>query len=317
MTNPAYTIRNYRPGDFHRLIQLACEVEKLKGTFCCTSPQDFIEDLGKPHRFPENNLFIAEIAGSIMGYLDVMPELTIGQVVLNCLVHPRHRPRGLVRRIVECGIQRAGALGVNRARVNIPQNNATARRLFARMGFEVVRRFLELRLDLSVTDELKTKRIVSPCRRLRRGEEDKLTQLQNRSFSDAWGFNPNTVEEIVYRTRLPRCSPRDIIIAFDFDKPVGYCWTRTSERVDEDMNGCKGHIYMLGVDPDHRGKGVGKRVLIAGLSHLKGKGVRRVELTVDSANTAACALYRSVGFEVSAATLWYEKVLSQGLSDIR
>jgi ribosomal protein S18 acetylase RimI-like enzyme len=67
---------------------------------------------------------------------------------------------------------------------------------------------------------------------------------------------------------------------------------------------------MLGVDPDHRGKGVGKQVLLASLSHMKSKGIRIVELTVDSENKTACFLYRSLGFEVHTSSLWYEKVLN-------
>jgi ribosomal protein S18 acetylase RimI-like enzyme len=43
------------------------------------------------------------------------------------------------------------------------------------------------------------------------------------------------------------------------------------------------------------------------LEDLKDKSVDIVELTVDSANPAACSLYESVGFEVFARTEWYEK----------
>jgi ribosomal protein S18 acetylase RimI-like enzyme len=43
---------------------------------------------------------------------------------------------------------------------------------------------------------------------------------------------------------------------------------------------------------------------------LKNKGIRIVDLTVDSENKAACALYRSAGFEVWTSSLWYEKALA-------
>jgi ribosomal protein S18 acetylase RimI-like enzyme len=57
---------------------------------------------------------------------------------------------------------------------------------------------------------------------------------------------------------------------------------------------------------------VGKRVLLAGLAHLKGKGLGVAELTVDGENEAACALYRSVGFKVRTSSLWYERAIGQG-----
>ena len=71
----------------------------------------------------------------------------------------------------------------------------------------------------------------------------------------------------------------------------------------------RGHIHMLGVDPGHRGKGIGKQVLLAGIAYLQSKGIRLVELTVDEENKTACALYKSLGFEISAQTVWYEKLL--------
>jgi mycothiol synthase len=67
---------------------------------------------------------------------------------------------------------------------------------------------------------------------------------------------------------------------------------------------------MFGVDPDYRGKGTGKRVLLAGLAHLKSKSLQVVELTVDSENEVACALYESIGFRVRTSSLWYEKAVS-------
>jgi mycothiol synthase len=172
-----------------------------------------------------------------------------------------------------------------------------------------VRRFLELRLDLSETHLPKINQTASLCHHLRRGEEDKLAQIQNRSFANTWAYSPNTIEHIIYRTSLPSCSLEDIILACDADEPIGYCWTRINLGDKKAISGRKGRIYMLGVDPDHQGKGVGKQVLLAGLSHLKSKGIRIVELTVDSENKAACALYRSMGFEAWKSSLWYEKVL--------
>ena len=67
---------------------------------------------------------------------------------------------------------------------------------------------------------------------------------------------------------------------------------------------------MLGVDPDYRGKEIGKRVLLAGLARLKSKSLPVAELTVDSENKAACALYKSIGFKVRTSSLWYEKVIN-------
>jgi len=308
-SEPAYIIRNYRPRDFDKLVQLASEVKKLKQTYSCTSPQDLVESLDLPNHFPEKNLFIAEISGNIAGYVDVVPELNISRAVLSYMLHPEHHRKVLTKRLVECAVNRAQELRVKTIHVNIPQDNRAAKRLFFKMGFKFVRRFLELRLDLSKARLLKINQTASICRCLRRGEEDKLVQVQNLSFANTWGYSPNTTEEIFYRTSLPNCSPEDIILACYADKLIGYCWTKIDSEENKAITRSKGRIYMLGVIPDHRGKGVGRQLLLAGLSLLKSRGVLTVELTVDIENKTACALYKSIGFEVRTRSLWYEKVL--------
>jgi len=66
---------------------------------------------------------------------------------------------------------------------------------------------------------------------------------------------------------------------------------------------------MLGVDPDYRSKGIGRELMMAGLARLRDRGLRVAELTVDSENRTARRLYESLGFEVRANTLWYEKAV--------
>lgn len=314
MSDLAYIIRNYRLEDLNKLLQFVAEVETLGEACICTTPQDLLESLGLPNHFPEDNLFIAERAGKIIGYLDVMPELNIGRAVLSCLVHPEHHRSDLPESLIERALNHAKELKLNVAHVNIPQENREAKRLFSKLGFSFVRRFLELRLDLSKAHLSKFSKTTFQLRPLRKGEEEKLTQIQNRSFLNTWSYNPNTSEDIIYRLGLPHCSVQDIILAFEVDKPIGYCWTKINPG--EDKANSEGRIYMLGVDPDHRGKGVGMHVLVAGLSLLKGKGIRIVHLTVDSANKAARALYSTVGFEVWKSSLWYEKALATPLSKV-
>ena len=66
---------------------------------------------------------------------------------------------------------------------------------------------------------------------------------------------------------------------------------------------------MIGVDPYLRSKGLGRKVLLKGLSHLKVKGIVKVELTADGQAPAARRLYQSVGFKEGLKTEWYEKKL--------
>jgi len=309
MSNPTYIIRNYHIQDFDKLVQLGAEVQELRQTWCLISPLDLIESVGQPNHSFKNNLFIVEMAGEIVGYADVRPELNIGRVVLRWLVHPKHCGRGLAAKLVDRAISRTIELGIMTIHVNISQDSLMAKQLLTKMGFTFVRRFLELRLDLFKALLPEISKMAPRCRPLQPGEEERLTQLQNHSFTGSWGYNANTVKEIIYRISLPNCSPEDIILAFDSDKPIGYCWTRINFWKNKTPGEGTGRIYMLGVDPGYRGRGLGRQLLLVGLSYLKSKGLRVVELTVDSKNKVACALYKSVGFRLWISSLWYEKRL--------
>ena len=309
MSNSPYAIRNYQPKDFDKYVLLSIEAEKLEPTGRCISPQVVAERLGQPNYSPEQDLFVAEVTGSIVGYMDVAPELTIGRVILDCWVQLEHRRRGLAAKLLSYAINRAQELGAKVAYVNMMEDNVVAKSVLSKLGFSFIRRYFEFRLDMAKLHWQDIDQAALGCRHLQRGEEDKLTQIQNRSFAGTWGYNPNTVEEITYRTNLSRFSLEDVVLTYDGDEVTGYCWTGltceggvTSER--------KGRIFMLGVDPDYRGKEIGKRVLLAGLARLKSKGLQVAELTVDSENKVACALYKSIGFKVRTSSFWYEKVIN-------
>lgn len=306
---PDIVIRNYRPGDLDSLALLVSRALDAEGGLYSVSAQDVIEGLGRPRHWPEEDLFVADRAGGAVGYVDVTAEPDIGRAVLSFLAHPGHRGEVVVMGLIKRAIIRAKKLKARRVHVNVLEGSESMRKLLANMGFRSIRRFLELRLDLSNGRVPNMDRISPRCRHLKRGEEGKLVHMQNRSFADTWGFNPNTLEEIIYRVNLPGCAPEDIILASDGENVMGYCWTRIYAGRDKVTADNKGRISMLGVDPCCRGKGVGREVLLAGLSYLKSNGVGIVELTVDSENKAACTLYRSAGFRIETTSLWYERTL--------
>jgi mycothiol synthase len=307
MSNSLYNIRNYQPADFDKYVLLLAEAEKLDPTGRCVSPRVIAEQLKRPGYSPEQDLFILWNE-DIVGYIDVKPELTIGRVVLDCWVHPEHRRRGLATKLLSNATSHARLLGAKAAHVNVSEDNVIAMKVLPRLGFSLIRRFLELGLNIADVDELDIAQAVLGSRYLQPGEEDKLTQLQNRAFAGTWGYNPNTVEEITFRVNSSTCSREDIAVIYVGDEAIGYCWTGIScEKGIPSMR--NGRILMLGVAPDCRGKGVGKKLVLAGLARFKSKSLQVAELTVDSQNKVACALYKSIGFKVRANSFWYGKVI--------
>jgi len=310
MTNSPYTIRNYQPVDFNKYVLLYKEAETLEPSGRRISPQAIAENLGRPNYSPEQDLFVIIRAGSLIGYMDMVLELNIGRVILDCWLRPEHRRRGLATKLLSYAMHRAKKLGANVAHVNIMKDNIVAKSVLSKLGFKCARQFLEFKLDMAKLRWQDVNQAAQGYCHLQCGEEYKLTQIQNRCFAGTWGYNLNTVETITYRTNLSNCSPEDVILAYDGDKVIGYCWTEITYEGEVTIGERKGRILMLGVDSDYRGRGIGRRLLLAGLAYLRSKGIQMVELTVDSENKVACALYRSVGFKFWKRSLWYEKAIN-------
>ena len=306
--NSLYSIGSFRPSDFDKYILLLAEAEELEPTGRCASPLVVANQLARPNYFPEQDLFILW-SDDIVGYIDVKPEIGIGRAVLDCWIAPEHRRKGLTTRLLSYATDRARELGAEVLHVNIKEDNTVAMKALHALGFSLIRRYLELGLDIARFGGLDKAEPDPDCHSLQPGEEAKLTKLQNCAFAGSWGYNPNTVEEIAFHINSNAFSTDDIILIYRKDKAIGYCWTGTGcERGKPSAR--KGRILMLGVVPDYRCRGIGKKLVLAGLARLRSKGSQVVELTVDSENKAACALYRSIGFDVQANTLWYQKVIN-------
>jgi len=82
------------------------------------------------------------------------------------------------------------------------------------------------------------------------------------------------------------------------EQVVGVHWTkRRSATV--------GEVYNLAVDPEVAGRGLGRRLLFAGISHLQHRGCDAVMLWVDLSNQPAVRLYEDAGFGLLATDVRY------------
>jgi mycothiol synthase len=305
----SYTIRNYSDDDFDKYFQLQIESEKLEPAGRFISAQGLSDYLGRPNFTPQKDLFVAELNEFLIGWLGLVLEPGIGRALLDGLVHPLHRRKGIANELVAAGLQRVKEAGIKSAQVSILETNAPARGFLKRLGFTFIREFFEMRLNIEDVRFPAARQGPTTSRRLKNGEEALLTELQNRCFGDSWGFNPNTTEEIAYRLNMHgRCSD-DVTLTFLEDTPVGYCWIIIDAEANATRKKNKGLIHMMGVDSNYRQQEIGKVILLNGLRELKDRGVDSVELTVDSENHAACSLYESVGFAVYEKTKWYEKIV--------
>lgn len=84
---------------------------------------------------------------------------------------------------------------------------------------------------------------------------------------------------------------------------AGFCWVKmhhpTPDRHCAPGEQIVGEIYVIAVDPQFHGLGLGRLLTLAGMNHMEAAGAASAMLYVDAANIAAVALYRSLGFSTA------------------
>lgn len=83
-----------------------------------------------------------------------------------------------------------------------------------------------------------------------------------------------------------------VLVALLDDRVAGYL--RAEIQGDRD-----GFVDFVGVDPDTRGRGIGRALVVDAIAALDAGGAHDVSLTVREDNVAARALYASLGFDGS------------------
>ena len=310
-----YSIENYSQNDFEKFVVLCRDTYIVDPGGYELNPSFLEKMLKRPHYSPYLDLFLAKWNEDVVGFLNIIPELRIGRVILNGFVHPRHRQRGLATKMVHSALERAEALKGKVVHVCLSESNKAAQALMRKLDFTSVRCFLELEMNISKDLKAETDRRFIDFDHFRSGEEAMLTAIQNKCFTGTWGFCPNTAEEIKYYLDLPESQLKDVIAVRSRkdESIIGYCWAQIMKSKNTANFKKKGRIHMFGIDPGHQGKGLGKALLLAGLHYLKEKGAEEVELTVDKENKEAFSLYISLGFKKISTSIWYEKRLKTSM----
>nr|WP_308252192.1 mycothiol synthase [Pseudonocardia sp. KRD291] len=100
--------------------------------------------------------------------------------------------------------------------------------------------------------------------------------------------------------------PAGFLLALDgAGRLLGYHWTKVHPGTAEEP--ALGEVYVLGVDPAGHGRGLGRVLTLAGLHHLRDRGLDTVLLYVEADNGPAVRVYERLGFTVHAADVNYAR----------
>lgn len=130
--------------------------------------------------------------------------------------------------------------------------------------------------------------------------------LNARAFAGHPEQGGMTARDLAEREREAWFDPADFLVAKDADGTMlGFHWMKLEPGADD------GEVYVLGVDPDAAGRGLGRRLLAAGLNRMRREGRRTASLYVEGDNEPALALYRRFGFVTAAVDVQYKRTPPQ------
>lgn len=102
------------------------------------------------------------------------------------------------------------------------------------------------------------------------------------------------------------------------DRSASWLWTRGADPVAVILvarRGWTSHISGLGVAAGHRGQGLGRRILTEACEAARSRGDRRTLVEVPVSNTAAIALYESLGFAPRRRLVGFHKPFAGPVPD--
>lgn len=129
-------------------------------------------------------------------------------------------------------------------------------------------------------------------------DENELLAVNAAAFADHPEQGSMDRGSLADRMGQPWFDPAGLLLAVGDDGAIaGFHWTKIDQGV--------GEVYVLGISPEHQGRGLAGPLTSVGLAHLAQRGMTEVELYVEGDNEPALATYRRAGFERSAIHVMY------------
>jgi mycothiol synthase len=215
------------------------------------------------------------------------------------VVHPRWRSEGgeLPQDLMRTALGEIAAQGGGHVHLWVPKPGPIDDAVAEAVGMRRGRELIQMRRVLPVTEEAAsiTVRPFEPGT-----DEPAWLKVNNRAFRDHPEQGSWDMATICERERQPWFDPSGFLLYERDGRLAGFCWTKVHEPDDDgepkSLTGQLGEIYVIAVDPDFQGHGLGRQLVLAGLASLFERGVSTGMLYVDNDNEAARKLYSSIGF---------------------
>jgi mycothiol synthase len=258
--------------------------------------------------------------GRLAGYGHLDPTDRVEGPAAEMVIRPGLRRRGLGREVGRVLVSEADGGDVRLwAHGDLP----AAARLAAAVGFRRSRALWQMRRSLAA--EIPEPHLPAgiSVRTFRVGlDEDDWLALNRRAFARHPEQGDWTRSDLELREREPWFDQAGFFLAHRDRTLAGFHWTKVhgslrrdapvassggqTARSEPDREAI-GEVYVVGVDPDEQGTGLGRALTLIGVRYLRSLGLAEVMLYVDESNTAAIGLYASLGFEHSGTDVMFSR----------
>ncbi|TSA55155.1 MAG: mycothiol synthase [Actinobacteria bacterium] len=214
---------------------------------------------------------------------------------LDLVVHPHHRydMASIGPELLAAAVEMISQEGGGHVHWWVYEPTQLHHQLASSIDFTLGRTNAQMRVALPLTqDVLASTTPIETCAFRVGTDEDAWLDVNNRAFSDHPEQGSWTRQTLESRQHEPWFSPNGFLLHHINSKLAGFCWT----KLHLDTQPVLGEIYVVAVDPDFAGKGLGRSLTVAGLQHLSRLKTTVGMLHVDAQNTRALGMYNSLGF---------------------
>jgi ribosomal protein S18 acetylase RimI-like enzyme len=131
-----------------------------------------------------------------------------------------------------------------------------------------------------------------PIRRATAADAADLGRLLN-AFNAEFG-EPTPDAEVIAQRAAPLIESGEVTVLFAGDGPDGFAQLRF--RPSLYTGALDAYLEELYVVPERRGRGLGRALLEAAMSHARERGAAHIDLGTSEDDVAALSLYESAGF---------------------
>jgi mycothiol synthase len=308
-----FSIRHYVPErDLPSLVRMLTEIESIDRDGEDTSEEYLRALLEWKNYRPNQDAWVAHAAGKLIGYAAAF-EQPSQRCTLHAVVHPSQRRKGLGSQLLELTLSRAREVDSKTILIYANEHNSASNLFLKHHGFVPVGSSGAMKAPPSLvipSFEFPSGFVLKRYSEL--NDPFILLSALNNCYLDMWGHQHNdkpTAEDIQSPRFLHYYDADDILLLFDPKNAVsGICSVRSNGKQDQNSSPSD-LLDAPGVIKEYREMGYQRHLVLAGIQHLRKKGMNAITLEFYGDNENTLNIYHGIGFEMINFFLAYHREL--------